>query len=169
MINVRTSFHALALIGAVALAGCSGDDDNNNTNTGCSVALSGGLTGTYDCGTMVAAYSTAINTSSYAASITSPAAVAIAINFPGDVATGTYTRSSANASGGIVVTSGTSSWSIAAGTGGTGSYTLTITSATLISSTAQGKAYTIHGTLDATIPASAGSSITTALTAHVTF
>ena len=170
MINLRTSCHALAVLGALAIAGCSSDDDNNgNGNLSCSVALSGGLTGTYDCVTFVAAYSTAVNTTSYATSASTPAAVAIAINCQGEAATGTYTRGTANASGGIVVTSGTSSWSVSAGTGGTGSYTLTITSVSTISTTTQGKAYLIHGTLDATIPAVSGSTITTALTAHVTF
>jgi hypothetical protein len=170
MISLRTSCRALALIGALALAGCSGDDDNDNGNgNGCTVVLSGGLSGTYDCVAFVAAYSTAVNTSSFAASITSPAAVAIAINFPGEAATGTYTRATPNASGGIVITSGTSSWSVSAGSGGTGAYTLTLTSVSTLSSTSQGKAYTVHGTLDATIPANSGSAITTAVTAHVTF
>jgi hypothetical protein len=167
----RSSTSALALtaLAAFAVAGCS-SDNGNNTSGGCSVTVSGGLTGTYTCTLAVAAYSTQINTTGYNISLTTPIAVNAGLNFLGEAATGTnYTRGTAGASGAIAITSGSSIWSVAAGTGGTGTYTLTLSSVSTLSTTATGKAYTIHGTLDATIPASAGSTITTAVTLHATF
>ena len=162
----KPHLHALAAIALVtASVGC-GDGNSNNGNVGCTVTLTGGISASPACTSAVAAYTQATNQSAITVLTTGTTpTVAATIAFTGTLHTGTYHGTDAGAVGGIAITQGANSWSAVAG--GNGSITVTLTSVSTVSSTAQGTAYLVHGTWDATVPSSAQGG--TAITFHATF
>jgi hypothetical protein len=88
------------------------------------------------------------------------------ISFAGTLHTGTYHSTDTGAGGGITYTSGTSSWLAGPGIG---TFTLNLTTVTTVSTTGTSTAYAVHGTLDATMPAVAGSTLTGSVTLHASF
>jgi hypothetical protein len=94
-------------------------------------------------------------------------------NFPGAPGPGTLTDTSPDAgvSTRISVVSGSASWATveSASAPTTGTYTLTVTGAALTNSLDTRDAYTITGSLDATLPPVAQTSATGNVTLHATF
>ena len=69
--RVSAILYPAAALAALAIAGCSSNDDVNGS-VSCSVTFSGAATGTYNCGTVSAAYTTASATSAFAFFVSSP-------------------------------------------------------------------------------------------------
>ena len=89
----------------------------------------------------------------------------------GRVAVGTYTNLSPGVTGTITITNaGRLTWLASAGSGtSVGTWTLKITQVTILTNTANGVAYEIKGTLDATVPAVIASGATGSVTVSANF
>jgi len=163
----------------LALAACGGSGigpgGTIGSSNGCSITLSGAVTGTFDCKTAVVAWDSAKNEGFYAFSVAEAGAtpqIAVAISFPGEPHSGTYASSGTGVTGAIIVSTSSSSnlWEASKdSTSAQGTYSLKFTGVSTTYSTASGKAYNTAGSLDATMPAASGSAATGTVTAHVTF
>lgn len=169
----KIRFHALAatVLCAAAFAACGDSNDDGGGNGACTVALTGAVTGSVTCTTAVGAYTTITNQSAVSLLTTGTApGMALSVAFTGTLHTGAFQSNAVGALGGITVTNGNSTWFATPTAGSTsGSFTVNLTTVTAISTTAQGTAYTIHGSIDATLPALAGSGTTGTVTVHATF
>lgn len=161
---------------ALTLCGCGGSDDPAGpVNVVCSIAFTGASTQTVTCTTQIAAnYTTGNDTSivSGGSGMNPNAGFASQIKFKGVPAAGTYRHSDPGARGWVSTTINGTQGYMASTTGFqgnpvTGSWTLTITSATDTASTAGTSAWKIHGTIDAVMnPIGGGAN---PLTAKATF
>ncbi len=168
---MRMSIVAAAVGAALGLSlGCGKSAPTSPGSNTCSVTLSGSLSGTYNCAPASTAWSSSNNKGGFGFNVATPA-ISVAIGWTGEPAGGhTYRNTDADASGGASVTTGsgagTQAWEAAAG-GSAGSYTLTLTSVSNTINVSGGKAYTGHGTVDATLVPMTGQSGN--ITLHATF
>ncbi len=159
---------------AVVLASCS-SASTNSSGTGCSFTLSGALTGTPGCTPLGTFWTSDDNKTAFGftPNFSSDPAVLVTIAVAGEATATTYHETDAGAVAGISVSSsGGSQWAMQTADGGTpasGSYTLTFSSVSTITSDAGTKVYQVHGTLTATLPAVAGSGATGTVTLKATF
>ena len=105
------------------------------------------------------------------ASLLVPFTFAFSLTRSGHVAEGTYSNTTSGVVGSVTITNaGSATYMASAGAGNNvGTFTLVITKSTVLTNTANGTAYLIDGTLDATVPAVASSGATGTVTAHQTF
>jgi hypothetical protein len=151
---------AAASAALAAILGCGGSSSTlaPGQSPTCTVTLSGGLAGTYDCKPALAAWASANNTGGFTFTVgTSQSSpyITVAIGFPGEPHTGSYLNTGSGATGGVSVTSSagvaTQVWAATTGNTPTGSYSLTFTSVSSAVTTSSGKAYTTNGSLAATL------------------
>lgn len=160
----------------------------SNQGPACAVVLAGPInTGSgADC-TTVSSYSnganaTTVNITAGSASIRGsttsgaslqmvPFTFAFAMSQSGHIGTGTFSNATPGLSGSVAITNaGSASYMASAGAGNNvGTFTLTIAKSATLTNTANGTAYLIDGTLDATVPAVTASGATGAVTVHTTF
>jgi hypothetical protein len=174
----------VAAVGAAALVvnvGCGGGYDNTgpsgNSNIPCTISITGAaaIAGTYSC------LSTPItvwvpSTNSTAVNVSSPGTKSIIglFVFAGKPAGGA-TYSSVNSAGlqsyGFIVNVGNASWEFSAGQQAAplGSGTLTFTTVAPLAANANGSVYDAHGTMDANLVPSPGTTATGNATLHVVF
>ena len=156
----------IVMLIAAVTAGCSSSGTDVTNNSSCSVTLSGAQTGTYSCGlAAVAAYTTATNQFAIAFNVTGTPSVQVSLGSTGEPTAKTYANNASGAAGAVTVNSGNSSWFAVGGGGGT--YSLVLSSVTQYSSSATGKTYTVHGSLDGTLANAASGGAT--VTVHATF
>jgi hypothetical protein len=166
----RTLIPVLAFL----MTACPGSDTVDApelpANVACSVALSGATTGNLTCTQALSVWASSNNTGSVSINITgSSPTVTSAISFSGEPHTGTFKNTDANALGAVTVTGAGGVWvaSIGGNNATSGSYTLVLSSVSAATTTSTGKSYTVHGTLDATLPPIVGTG--TSVTFHATF
>jgi len=175
--TVATAIGAAALVLAV---GCGGGYDNTgpsgNSNP-CTISITGAaaIAGMYNCSTtpitvwVPSTNSTAVNVSS-----SGTKSIVGLFVFAGKPTAGA-TYNSANSAGlqsyGFVVNIGTATWEFSAGQQLTplGSGTLTFTTVAPLGSNANGSVYDAHGTMDANLVPSPGTTATGNATLHVVF
>ena len=170
------------LFAAIAIAGCertTGGGIPVPTDTGliggstsCGITLSGSLSGTFLCVAPVGSWISASNDGSVETSINPPPSIVVTLRFLGPPAVGTRKHSDNGASSGVTITRGTAQWAAIAPTSasaGQGTYTLTLTSVTVVSTIFGTTTYSMHGTLDATLAPSTGSTALGNLTLHASF
>ena len=89
----------------------------------------------------------------------------------GSLGVGTYTNSSPGVTGSITITNAAAlTWLASAGSGANvGTWTLKITRVTVLTNTANGVAYEVQGTLDATVPEVTSSGATGVVTVSANF
>jgi hypothetical protein len=165
---MRTKIAALVL---ALVAGCSAGRvsrggvvdmtlvaDMANT-IACTVTLAGAQMGTFDCmASGVWSQSSDVGAVGLSVPGQSPA-IAASLSRPGEVTTGTWTQADAGADSGLSVSLGLDGWGAGVGSSfpvAQGSYTLQLTDVTVAVLSPNGKGYTVHGTLDATLPPAPG-------------
>ena len=140
--------------------------------SGCSITLSGAASATLAC-TATGAYATNDNTSAVSLTTSQTNGLTAAVGWTGQFTAGTYKESDSNAMTGISYSNASHQiWLVSAGGSGPpqGSYTLNLADTGSPVTGQNGTGYTgIHGTLDATLPAVAGSGSTGTVTLHATF
>jgi len=172
---VRKIFWASAL---AALVGCGSSDGSNGTGdgsiSGCSLTLSGGMSGTYPCTLRAAVWSSLSDVGQIIVGRTPTAdapAISVTVSFPGEPMAGTYTDDIPDTNTRMTVTSGTATWTLNVGGSKpkSGAYTMVLTSVAATKESGDNQIYAISGTLDATLPAVAGTSASGDVTLHATF
>ncbi len=166
---------AVALATA-ALLGCNKDTTglHPGISSSCTVTLSAPMAGTYDCRPATTSWSLADNTTGFSFGVGasgSRPAIAVAITFAGEPATGTYTSGDPTAQSGLSVAAVSGqSWLASVG-GGTpsGSYSLAFTSVVDDQPGLSGNLYSTEGTLTATLPAVTASGAAGTVTLTATF
>lgn len=172
---MRKPVLAVAACAVTAFVGCSKSATTGPGNSqNCTVTLSGAVTGSYTCQSTGTGWNANANSGGFSFFIaqagTTPG-IAASIGWTGEPTAGVpYTESSAGASGGVSVTTGSGVsaqlWA-ALVANASGSYTLGYTSVRNAVTAGNGKAYTADGTFDATLqPVGAQ---TDTVTLHVTF
>jgi hypothetical protein len=166
-------------VAALAAFGCSKSDKSSTGPGGsssCSVTLSGSQTGTYDCTPAEALHSTAGDTAGFGfqvnSSTTQPDIVSL-ILWSGTPAAGEWKSTDMGAAGAVAVsTTAGAAWYTAAGNIGLpaqGSYDLKVSSVSNPVQTDSGTAYTVHGSLTASLPAASGTGASGTVTVNATF
>ena len=174
---------------AAALAACSsgpgggagqggdgpsmGNDGGIPASSPCRIVLTGGLTGTYACDPsdlpVAATFSSSDNatalfiTANNGATDTTHPNILINVGFGGDAARGSFRNDSPGAQNGATITLDVATangqlWTADAGKG-VGTWTLSLGSAALVGSDAQGKAYAVHGVFEATCVQASGANV----------
>jgi hypothetical protein len=143
---------------------------------GCTVTLSGGVSGEYNCTVGAAlAYNHANGTIGFGLSVNpttngQPPSTVVGVAIPGaGWSTGTYAQTISGATGGVEVQSALEFWqATVGGTADQGSWSLHLSNAgTAVTNGSGDKVYTgSHGTFDATAPAIAVSGATGTVTVH---
>src|SRR5205823_4488768 len=112
---------------------------------------------TFDCKPATTVWSSANNQAGFAFSVPQSGSgpdIAVAVGFPGEPHSGTYSNTASGVSGGASVQTGSGSsaqyWFASAGTAGT--FSLAFTSISNAITGGSGKVYQAEGTLDATLP-----------------
>ena len=176
---MRTITAAAAVFAAFATIPACGGSTSPTNNPGesatCTVTLSGAVSGTYDCKPATTVWSSANNRGGFSFSVGTSGStpnINVAIAWTGEPAAGThYQRTDAGAQGGVTLITGsgagTQVWEAVTGNNATGSYDLDFTSVSNALSTANGKAYTADGALDATLNPTTGQN--GSVTVHVSF
>ena len=165
--------HPAALLSAVALLGCGGAL-SAATGGPCTITLTGARTGTYDCSAArSAAWQSSGNQTGVGLNVPGDPIISVSVVFSGEAHTGVFHSTDSGVEGGAAVTrsNGTEAWeaSVDPQSGSVGSFTLNLTAVSVTTMSTSGKVYTAHGTVDATLPASAGSSATGVVTLHAAF
>jgi hypothetical protein len=167
----------LAFFAALTLIACGGSSTSPTTtlNTTATVTLSGAQTGTFTSNSVGAVF---VNSNQLGAITflvaqagTAPG-ITVAITFSGEPKVGHFKNTDVGAQGGAGVTLAQSQIWLAniAGTGSAvGSYDLNLTSVSTNATVSTGKVYNVSGTLDAVLPAVAGSGATGTVTLHAVF
>ena len=164
-----------AVLALSFILGCGGTDPVDIQPVVCTIQFTGALTQTTPCGAdrqVVALRSASPDSSTVTGGLTGTPALAVYLRYQGAPTVGTYSNTSTGARGFVSASSGSSGW-IATTTGMAGNptpqgtWTITLTSVTAGPATANGTPYTMHGTIDATMPSASGGG--TALTVKVTF
>jgi hypothetical protein len=179
---METMMKRLISVAALALLGCGGGGDTTEPNdvvTGkASITLSGAQTGNFTSGVMAVVWSTSDNRGAFGFSVaqttgtTTTPSIAVAMTFTGEPKVGHFKSTDVGAQGGLSVTLGQSNFWVASDANTStpfGSYDLNLTSVTVTSTVVTGKIYKVTGTLDASLPAVAGSGTTGTVTMHATF
>ncbi len=170
----------IGLATLVVNVGCGGGYDTGPSgisNAPCNISITGAaaIAGTYSClSTPLTVWVPSTNSS--AVNISSPGTKSIIglFVFAGKPAAGA-TYNSANSTGlqsyGFLVNVGTATWEFSAGQQLTplGSGTLTFTTVTALTANANGSVYDAHGTMDANLVPSPGTTATGNATLHVVF
>jgi hypothetical protein len=162
--------------GAMPADGGGITGDGPATSGTCVVTLSGALTGSYPC-VATGSFKASDNESAVNINVPPGASNGLTIasafgHFPGELSAQTYTSGDLNAHGAVSATEATIGY--LAGVGGSvpaqGSYTLVLTSVAAGSTDPNGdKAYSLHGTLDATMPPLPHTASMGTVTLHATF
>ncbi|TMA30014.1 MAG: hypothetical protein E6J88_06625 [Deltaproteobacteria bacterium] len=160
---MHTRLFALA---AAALAACGGSVNTTpGQSSSCSVTLSGGLTGTYDCKPAVTAWASSNNQGGFSFGVAqsgSTPSISVAVGMPGEPHTGTYTTTTSGVDSAIAINTGSGGtaqyWIEGSGSGSqtTGTFTLTFSSVSNAITASNGKVYTGDGTLTATLKNATG-------------
>src|SRR3954471_19527520 len=175
---METMMKRLMSLAALALLGCGGGDTTapNEVVTGkATVTLSGAQTGTFTSGVMAVVWSTTDGRGAFGFSVaqaTGTPSIAVALTFAGEPKVGHFKSTDVGAQGGLSVTLGQSNFWVASDANTAtpfGSYDLNLTSVSVTSTVSTGKVYKVSGTLDASLPAVAGSGTTGTVTMHATF
>jgi hypothetical protein len=168
---------AAAVAAALFFVACTSQYLSNGPGNGeATVTLSSAVTGTFT-GTVVCLWDGSTNTGSFAINFASPsplAALDIDMTQPGQPTVSTWTETTAGAKSAMLVQEpGTvpPSWVMAVGatTPDQGAYSLSLTSVSILTDAGTSKAYTVHGTLNATLPAQSGTGSTGTVTLYGTF
>jgi hypothetical protein len=163
----RYALGATIVAAVLFLAACPPPPlSSGDTNGAATVTLSGAVTGTFS-GTVVSVWTSTSN-GSVAINFPDPSPLAafdLDLTQPGQPTVSTWTETDAGAQSAILVQEkGTVPPSWVTVVGGTspnqGTYTLNLTSVAILTDTVNDKAYTVHGTLNATLPAQSGSGAT---------
>ena len=171
-------------VGAAALVvnvGCGGGYDNTgpsgNSNAACTISITGAaaIAGTYTCSSAPVTIWVP-STNSTVVNVSSPGTKSIIglFAFAGKPTAGA-SYSSVNSSGlqsyGFIVNVGTATWEFSAGQQAVplGSGTLTFTTVAPLAANANGSVYDAHGTMDANLVPSPGTTATGNATLHVVF
>jgi hypothetical protein len=164
-----------ALAAAAAIGGCSSSSggDNNSNNTACTVKFTGAVTSTSSC-TVSATYArNTVGVSDLSIVSTSDPKLYLGISWTGQLVTGTITESSSGVTMAVTtatkgsITNGGLLWGQSTEDPAHGSVAVNLTSVSLGS---DGYTFTIHGTADATLLASAATpGATGTVTVHVSF
>src|SRR5438094_8937261 len=105
--QMHTRLFALA---AAALAACGGSVNTTpGQSSSCSVTLSGGLTGTYDCKPAVTAWASSNNQGGFSFGVAqsgSTPSISVAVGMPGEPHTGTYTTTTSGVDSAIAINTG---------------------------------------------------------------
>jgi len=152
---------ALWACGGSGSPSATGSPGDGSAGGACSITLSGMVTGTYACDqpNVTAGWSSANNTGALPINYgmlgqTNPAVV-IALGWPGEPHSGSFTSADSGAMGGVTVSNPGGYWAAVTGGNGTppqGTYTLNLGSVSAAIASPDGKVYMVHGTLDATLP-----------------
>lgn len=164
-------------LAVAAMVACSSSDNTGPGGSGsCSITLSGAQTGSPECSGVTTIWTADENkfVFGFFTSLAASPAVIVSVSAPGEPTARTYQLTDTGELGSAVVTNGNNSWLAqtddpAAGSAATGSYTLTISSISTITSAAEGKVYRAHGTFTATLQADAQSGTTGTVTLKATF
>lgn len=168
---IRRQARMALVLAALGGAACSSSDDSGGGggDNSCSFKLTGAVTANIACTTTTAsaAYLNSSNQTvvGFATVTTGATSAVAAVEFTGQPTNSTHSSSDQDAVGGVTVTSGGVDYIASPAPTAYGSYSMHITSVSEIGSTAQGIAYTIHGTLTATLPANGTGSAVVTLTA----
>jgi hypothetical protein len=168
---------ALVTVVLIAAAGCgsSTDSGDGGGNGDCTISLTGAQAASLDCSSALAIFAADENASVFTISNTAGSpGVLVTIKSPGEPGTTTYHSGDAGELGSVVVNGGTSAWAAVTAdpssqTAAAGSFTLTISSESTLSSDVQGKVFRVHGSLAATLPAVPSSAATGTVTLNATF
>jgi hypothetical protein len=179
--TLRRAEVALLLMALLGPAACGSSTDNGSDggndggNSACTIALTGAQTGSYDCASVLAIFASdsSLSAVDFSTSTGSPV-VNVALRFPGELTTKTYRSTDAGAVGSVVVNLNNMSAWIAvvdpsSQTPIVGSFVLTISSVSTLSSDANGKVLRVHGSLTATLPSLASTAATGTVTVNATF
>ena len=174
--TLRRAELALLLMTLLGPAACgSSTDGNGGGNGACTIVLTGAQTGSYDCASVLAIFASPSNLSAvhFSTSGSSPV-VNVALQLPGELTTKTYRSTDTGAIGSVVVDlNNTSAWTAVADPSSqtplVGSYALTISSVSTLSSDASGKVFRVHGSVTATLPSLASTAATGTVTVNATF
>ena len=163
------------------LGACGSNTGTDGQTRSCSLTLSGGTSGAFDCRPATTFYSYTGETTGFAFSVrqrSDTPGVTVAVGVAGTPQSRTYRSTDPGAQGGLQVTtaSGDGSWSAVIADGGsTGNYTLVFDSFSCEANCPDGGndsgvvPYRTSGTLDATLPKAVDGGIATPVTLHVTF
>jgi hypothetical protein len=170
--------HAIALLTAVlTFAATSGrpTDTGSGLQAACTLTLTGAQTGSSSCSRVIAIFAPDSNISAvnFSSSGGSPV-VNVSIRMSGELTTKTYRSTDAGVIASVMVNrNNTSLWLAVIDPSSrkpaAGSFTLTISSVSALSSGAQGKVFRVHGSLTATLPGSAPTKTAGTVTLHATF
>jgi len=167
-----------ARIALASLALSCGGAQGITINGGCSASIAGSQSGTFDCNAASGGFDTAHGTSAVGLSVPGTTAITVAVGFPGDLHTGTFTNATAGATGGATIqlggTTSNTIWGALAGSSNPaqnqGTWTLIVTDTGTATTNSSGKAYLgMHGTFDATAPPVPGGTATGTETLHAAF
>jgi hypothetical protein len=175
----------LALGIAVSGAACSSSpvtDTTSSSTVACTINLTGAVTAAYSCSDGAStSYLLSTNQGTFTAGYTPPsgsttlASVTNQVSFTGSpTASSSYAPNMQGANSSLTVSLNGNSWhglAVTAGGGvaSIGTYALSLTTATVQSTTSSGSVYTAHGTLHAVLPAVSGNTSSAAVTLDITF
>ena len=166
---------ALAICVALANSDCGTATSPSGPANTCSITVSGAQTGTFACSAAaVGTWTMATDRGAVGFAHAGTPAVAVAIQVPGDLATRTYSSTDTTVTGAVTVQTGTGGstavWAAVTGASAQGSFSLTLTGVSYVATDTGGnKAYTVHGSVNATAPAILATTATGTVTFHATF
>jgi hypothetical protein len=146
----------VALLAAATLSACNAPPLDLGVQAGCIETLSGAVTATFGCPTASVAWNSVSNRATMSIPATDSSALVVAIPIAGEPQAGRYTVfDQGTVTGGISLRQGTWFAGVAFPPSGfltmAGSYTLTLTSVNVASTTSTGRTYLVHGTLEANL------------------
>jgi hypothetical protein len=181
---IRATLLGSILAGALLGVACSGPGPtdggsttggNFQNSTGCTITLSGEVSGSYGCDAIPTVSWTTDGSPANEAQVTfgsnmtsadpSRPSITVGLGFAGEpMAMKTYSNTDTGARQGVRVTTSTED-GFSDVAGGVGSWSITFSSVTTTSTTADGMAYAVHGTLDSMCPTATANNIAV----HATF
>lgn len=168
-------FRAMSLMSAALNCTAACGHSTGGGDGACTVALTGAQTGSSKCSNVLAIFARDSNFSAVNFSNTGGSPVVnISIRFPGEPATKTYRSADAGEVASVMVNlNNTSVWAAVVDPSSrkpvVGSFTLTISSMSTLSSAGRGKVLQVHGSLTATLPSMPSTAATGTVTLHATF
>jgi hypothetical protein len=167
----------IVFLAALAAASCGGSPSGDFASATCSITLSGAVNGAFSCANFaLGTYTTSTNQSAVSFSSTGATTLAspdisVSIQFPGSMRAGTFSLTDAGAGGGILVNAG-GNWVAESAQGSNpavGSYALGVSSFSIAGNGGSGQAYTVHGTLTATLQPLASTGATGSISLHAVY
>ena len=171
----RRRIPALLLAFALPLIWACGGSDGTGPGGGggnCSITLTGAQSTSLDCSQPLAAWTSADDLTDFGFTVTTGSpTVVVSISFPGRPSTRSYNNTDTGAAAALAVDAGGPGWQagIAEASPNIGSYTLTISSLSTLSSASDGIVYQAHGTLTATLEPDATSGASGTVTLNASF